>query len=230
MAELKIEVEPREQTGKNANRRLRSAGKIPAVVYGGGKESVPIQVEQKDLKELLATEGGENAVFLLKLAGTGRSRHTMVREVVTHPISRQITHIDFMRVNMTEKVRVAVPVELVGTAYGVKTEGGVLDFVNREVEIECLPGDIPPSLELEVSELKVGDHAEVKDLVLPASVQLLSEEDKVLVAIAHSRVAATLEAVEAEAEEEEVLIEAEEEQPELVGRAKEGEEEQEEGS
>ena len=143
MAELKIEVERREETGKNANRRLRAAGKIPAVVYGGGKETVSIQVDKVAVHNLLGSEGGENAVFLLKLAGTAKSRHTMLREVVTHPISRQIIHIDFMRVNMTEKVRVAVPIELIGTASGVKNEGGVLEFINREVEVESLPADIP---------------------------------------------------------------------------------------
>ena len=227
MAELKIEVERREETGKNANRRLRAAGKIPAVVYGGGKETVSIQVDKVAAHNLLGSEGGENAVFLLKLAGTAKSRHTMLREVVTHPISRQIIHIDFMRVNMTEKVRVAVPIELIGTASGVKNEGGVLDFINREVEVESLPADIPPRIELDVSELVVGQHYEVKDLRLPSNLVLLSEPEKVLVAVAHSRVAAAVEAAEAEAEEEAVLIEAEEEEPELIGRAKEGEEEEE---
>ncbi|MEE8137826.1 MAG: 50S ribosomal protein L25 [Thermoanaerobaculia bacterium] len=226
MKELTIVVERRAETGKNASRRLRAAGKIPAVVYGGGKEAVAIQVEKKAVSELLGGEGGENAVFLLKLAGTAKTRHTMVWELVTDPISRQITHIDFMRVNMAQKVRVSVPIELIGTPHGVKTEGGVLDFINREVEIEALPREIPPKIELEVSKLAVGDHYQVKDLELPSNLLLLSEPEKVILAIAHSRVAATLEAVEAEAEEEAVLIEAEEEQPELIGRAEEGEEEE----
>ncbi len=225
MADLQIEVERREETGKNACRRLRAAGKIPAVVYSGGKDSVPIQLEDSTARKLLGREGGENAVFLLKLAGTGQSRHTMVREVVTDPISRQIIHIDFIRVNLEEKVRVSVAIELVGTAPGVKTEGGVLEFMNREVEIECLPAEIPPKIELDVTQLAIGDHVEAKDLQLPSNIPLLSEPEKVIVAIAHSRVAAALEAMEAEAEEEEVLIEAPEEEPELIGRVEEAGEE-----
>jgi large subunit ribosomal protein L25 len=131
MAELKIEVKRREETGKGPSRRLRAGGMIPAVVYGGGKEAVPIQVERNIVLQLLKQGGGENAVFLLKLSGTGKSRHTMVRKIDVDPISRQVAHIDFQRILLTEKVRVQIPLELVGEAWGVKNEGGVLDFITR---------------------------------------------------------------------------------------------------
>jgi large subunit ribosomal protein L25 len=166
-------------------------------------------------------------VFLLKLAGTGKARHTMVREVVVDPISRQILHIDFQRVLMTEKVKVQVSIELLGVPEGVKNQGGVLDFITRDVEIECLPGDIPPLIELDVSMLEVGDHRQAKDLALPGKVELLEEPDRVIVSVAHSRVAQDVE--EAEAEGEEVLLEAAPQEPELIGRGK-GEEDQEETS
>lgn len=230
MSETTVEVKQRDDTGKNANRRLRAAGGIPAVVYGGGKDPIAISVEKNDIHELLKQAGGENAVFLLKLAGTGKARHTMVREVVVDPISRQIIHIDFQRVLMTEKVKVQVPIELVGVPEGVKNQGGVLDFITREVELECLPGDIPPQLELDVSTLEVGDHLQMKDLVLPAKVELLEEPERVVASVAHSRVAQEVEAAEAEAEGEEVLLEAEQEEPEVIGRGKEEEEEPEEAS
>lgn len=230
MSETTVEVKQRDETGKNANRRLRAAGGIPAVVYGGGKDPIAISVEKNDIHELLKQAGGENAVFLLKLAGTGKARHTMVREVVVDPISRQIIHIDFQRVLMTEKVKVQVPIELVGVPEGVKNQGGVLDFITREVELECLPGDIPPQLELDVSTLEVGDHLQMKDLVLPAKVELLEEPERVVASVAHSRVAQEVEAAEAEAEGEEVLLEAEQEEPEVIGRGKEEEEEPEEAS
>lgn len=228
MSDITLEVQSREETGTNANRRLRAAGLIPAVVYGGGLDPVPIQVERKVLHDLFKQTGGENAVFLLQMAGTDQKRHTMVRELSIDPITRQVVHIDFMRVLMTEKVKVQVPIELVGTPEGVKNQGGVLDFINREIEIECLPGDIPQKIELDVGDVEVGDHLEAKDLELPGSVELMDEPEKVIVAVAHSRVATEVE--EAEAEAAEVgLLEEEEAEPELIGRAaeEEGEEEKE---
>ena len=142
---MKIEVQSRETTGKNANRRTRAASKIPAVVYGGGKESVSIEVDRKTLLDMLKGHAGENPIFLLKLGE--KDRHAMIRHMDVHPLSRQVIHVDFQRVLMDQKVRVQVPIELVGVAHGVKVEHGVLDFVTREVEIECLPGDIPKHLE-----------------------------------------------------------------------------------
>jgi large subunit ribosomal protein L25 len=196
---MNIEVSPRQQTGKNANRRSRANGKIPAVVYGGGKESVAIEVDRKTLIDMMRNHAGENPIFLLKLGD--KERHAMIRSMQTDPVSRHIIHIDFQRVLMDQKVRVAVPIELVGTSYGVKTEGGMLDFVTREVHVECLPGEIPKHLDLDVTGLHVGQHAEAKDLQLPAGVTLLDEPDKVLVSLSHGKLeAATAEEGRAEPE------------------------------
>ncbi len=228
MSEFTIEVEKREVEGKNANRRLRASGFIPAVVYGAKEDPVPIQVEKTSIFELLRQEGGEHSVFLLKLAGSKAQRHTMVRELTVDPISRQILHIDFQRVLMTEKVRVAVPLELQGEPEGVRNQGGVLDFVTRELEIECLPGDIPVKLEIDVSTLEIGDHLEAKEISLPDKVELMEEPDRVVVSVSHSRVAAAVEEAEAATEAgEEGLIEAEEFEPEVIGKGKEEEEEEE---
>ena len=226
MSDITLEVQSREETGKNANRRLRATGLIPAVVYGGDLDPVAIQVDRRTLHDLFKQTGGENAVFLLKLAGTDQKRHSMVRELTIDPITRQVIHIDFLRVLMTEKVKVQVPINLEGTPVGVKDEGGVLDFITREVEVECLPGDIPQTLELDVSDLEIGSHYEVKDLEVPAGVELMVELDKVIVAVAHSRVATEVEEAEAEAAEA-GLLEAEEAEPELIGRAAEDEAEEE---
>lgn len=217
MSDITLEVRSREETGTNANRRLRAAGQIPAVVYGGGLDPVAIQVDRRTLHDLFKKTGGENAVFLLHMAGTDKKRHTMVRELTIDPITRQVTHIDFLRVLMTEKVKVQVPIDLQGTPVGVKNEGGVLDFVTREVEVECLPGDIPQKIELDVEALEVGSHLEVKDLDLPKGVELMEELDKVIVAVAHSRVASEVEEAEAEAAEA-GLLEEEAAEPELIGR------------
>jgi large subunit ribosomal protein L25 len=112
----------------------------------------------------------------------------MIREVQTHPISRQVVHIDFQRVMMDQKIHVKVPVELIGTSYGVKTQGAVLDFVTREIEVECLPGDIPGHVELDVTELHANQHAEARAVKLPEGVTLYDSPDKVIVSVAHARV------------------------------------------
>lgn len=182
----KIEVQPREKTGKNANRKARAASKIPAVVYGGGKESVSIEIDRKTFLETMRGRGEEkNPLFLLKLGD--KERHAMIREIQTDPLSRQVIHIDFQRVLMDQKVRVAVPIELVGTAYGVKTEGGMLDFVTREIHVECLPGDIPKSIEHDVTDLRMGQHLEAKDLTLPKGLTLLDEPERVIASLGHGR-------------------------------------------
>jgi len=197
---LNIEVNPRPETGKNANRRARAAGKIPAVVYGGGRESVAIEVDRKTLLDTMKGHSGETPIFLLKLGD--KERHAMIRNMEVDPISRQVIHIDFQRVLMDQKVRVAVPVELVGTAYGVKTEGGLLDFVTREIHIECLPGDIPKHLEVDVTEVHVGQHVEAKDVQLPQGVTLLDEPDKVIASLTHGRLETADEAAAERAEPE----------------------------
>lgn len=197
----KIEVQPREKTGKNANRKARAASKIPAVVYGGGKESVSIEIDRKTFLETMRGRGEEkNPLFLLKLGD--KERHAMIREIQTDPLSRQVIHIDFQRVLMDQKVRVTVPIELVGTAYGVKTEGGMLDFVTREIHVECLPGDIPKSIEHDVTDLRMGQHLEAKDLTLPQGLTLLDEPERVIASLGHARTDADAVVAEERAEPE----------------------------
>jgi large subunit ribosomal protein L25 len=221
MTEMIIEVERRQERGTGSNRRLRARGLIPAVVYGGaGKETVPIQVERKALLDMMKASGSDNPIFLLKLEGGGQQPHAMIRELQVHPISRQIVHIDFQRVSMTEKLRVAVPVELTGTAYGVKTEGGMLDFVLREVHVECLPGDIPKRLELDVTPLKVGQHVEAGQLELPKGVALVEEPDRVIVSLVHAKVEAAPAAEEEAAAAAASPAAAEAAEPEVIKRGK----------
>jgi len=219
MSERTIEVTRRQTVGANANRRLRAAGKVPAVVYGGGKDTVPVQIDRKTLVDLLKSGGSENAIFLLKLADSGgQERHAMVRDLQVDPVSRQVVHVDFQRILMTEKIRVQVPIELAGTPYGAKVEGGFLDFVHREALVECLPGDIPRSIELDVTPLHVGQHVEAHELQLPAGVALAEEPDRVIVSLVHAKTEAAAAAGEGG------LIEAAKAEPEVVKRGK-GEEE-----
>ncbi len=219
MAELNLEVNPREERGKNANRRLREQGLVPAVVYGGGKEPVPVQLDRRTLLDLLRSTG-DNPIFLLQLGGTDKSRHAMIREMQVHPVSRRILHIDFQRVLMTETVKVAVHIELQGTPVGVKVDGGLLDFVTRELHVACTPDKIPAKLVVDVSELHIGQHVEAKEIALPEGVQLLDEPGRVIASVAHHKITE----VEAPAAGEEALLESEQAQPEVIKRGKTDEE------
>jgi large subunit ribosomal protein L25 len=185
MKTIELNVERRTETGKGEARRARAKGRIPAVVYGAGKPNVPIHLERRALTDAFRAGAGENAIFLLKLGGSDQSRHAMIRELSRDPVSREPLHIDFVRVLMDAKIRVNVPIEVVGIAKGVKTEGGILDFVTREVEVECLPGNIPAHLPLDVTELSIGDMLRVASLAAVEGVTILDDPDKVLVHVAH---------------------------------------------
>src|SRR5262245_22773521 len=215
MAELNLEVQPRQETGKNSNNRLRAQGLVPAVVYGGGREPMAIQVDKRTLLELMRSTEGHNPVFLLQLAGTDKSRHAMIREMQIDPVSRRVLHIDFQRVLMTEKVKVAVHMELTGLPVGVKVDGGLLDFVTRELHVFCTPDKIPAKLVVDVSELHIGQHIEAKEVGLPEGVELLDEPNRVIALVAHHKVVE-----EAAPATEEQLLESEQAQPEVIKRGK----------
>ena len=212
MSEPTVTVRLREQTGKNANRRLRAAGEIPAVVYGGDADSASIRVDGRSVQGLIR-EGGENAVFLLRLEGTDRTRHTMIRDLQWNPLTGALMHIDFQRVRMDQEVQVSVPVALIGTPEGVRNQGGLVEFVTREIAVVCLPGDIPPSIELDVEPLLIGQHVEAGELGLPEAVRLDDDENRVIVSVAAPRVVEE----EADVSDDDQLLEAFTEEPELVG-------------
>ena len=185
MKTVELHVEKRSDTGKNEARRHRAAGRIPAVVYGAGKPTVPISVDRRALSDAFRGGASENAIFLLKLAGSDQSRHAMIREFQRDPVSRKPLHIDFVRVLMDTKIRVKVGIEVVGSAKGVKTEGGILDFVTREVEIECLPGNIPAHLPIDVTELSIGDALRISQIPPMEGVEIVDDPEKVLVHVTH---------------------------------------------
>lgn len=214
MSEQVIVVQRREETGDNASRRYRAAGQVPAVVYGAGKESFPISVDRKTVLDLIKKGGGENSVFLLKLEGTGQERHAMIKDLQVEPTTRQILHIDFLRLLMDAKIRVSVPVELTGVPLGVKNEGGLMDFVTREVEVECLPADIPKHVELDITELHMGQHVEAKDIALPPAVTLMTEGSRVIASLVAPK------KPEVTGEEAEALLEAGRDEPEVIRRGK----------
>lgn len=200
-----IEVEKRTETGKNACNRLRAKDLIPAVLYGGhsGAESLPLSVPRKDLLALFRKGLHQNAVFRVHVKGADEQPHVMVRDVMLSPLRRELVHLDFVRVLLDRKLKVKVPVETVGTAIGVKL-GGLLDVVTRELEVECLPADIPASIQADVSALDAGGVMRVADLALGEKVQVLGDPDRVIAHVVTHKAeeAAAAEAAPATAEPE----------------------------
>src|SRR3954454_18113325 len=187
MAEVTLEVTRRERSGKEIAKKLRAGRKVPAVVYGGHKESVAIEVDRKSVSELIQkSEHGVRSIFLLKMSGTDQQRHAMIKDIQIDPISRRMTHIDFVRVVMDEVVRLTVPVHVTGTAIGVK-EGGILDWQGRDLHVECLPTAIPDKIEIDVTALGSHDYYRVSDLKLPEGVKVLEDPERVVVGVTHLR-------------------------------------------
>ena len=218
--ELTLEVQPRTDLGKNANRRLRAAGKVAGVVYGLQQPPQKVQLERRSIVTMLREGATENSIFLLRLPGSA-DHHTMIREMQVDPIDRRILHIDFQRIDLSQTVTVKVAVEIVGVPEGVKNEGGLLDFVTREVEVECLPTQIPDKITLDVSALHVGQHTEAKELTLPEGVTLADEPNRVIVSVAVAK------AEEEAAPAEGAAVEGAPAEPEVIGRGKADEEEEE---
>jgi large subunit ribosomal protein L25 len=187
MAEVSLEVSRRERSGKEIAKKLRAGGKVPAVVYGGHKESVAIEVDRKSVTELIQnSEHGVRSIFLLKMSGTDQQRHAMIKDIQIDPISRRMTHIDFVRVVMDEVVRVTIPVHVVGTAIGVK-EGGLLDWQVRDLHVECLPNAIPDKVDVDVTALAAHDYYRISDLKLPEGVKVLDDPERVVVGVTFAR-------------------------------------------
>ena len=187
MAEVTLEVSRREGTGKEIAKKLRRSGQVPAVVYGGKRDPVAIIVDRKAVSELIQkSDHGVRSIFLLKMAGTDQQRHAMIKDIQIDPVSRKMTHIDFVRVVMDEAVRVNVPVHLSGTSHGVK-EGGVLDWQVRELHVACLPNAIPDSIEVDITDVGMHQYIRVSDLKLPEGVRVSDDPERVVVGVTHAR-------------------------------------------
>jgi large subunit ribosomal protein L25 len=161
---------------KNAARRVRVAGKIPAVVYGAGQDPVAVAVDPKVITKILHSESGHNTIFDLQIEG-GSGTKAMIVDWQYEPIKGKLLHIDLKRIAMDKTMRVSVPIQLVGTPVGVKTQGGILEHVLREVEVECLPGDIPSHLDVDVSALGLHDLIHVSDLPHVGTLKFLADEN-----------------------------------------------------
>ena len=167
---------PREgKFNKNAARRVRVAGKIPAVVYGAGQETVAVAVDPRVITRILHSDSGHNTIFDLNVEGSAGVK-AMIVDWQHEPIKGKLLHIDLKRIAMDKLMRVSVPIQLVGVPVGVKAQGGILEHVLREVEIECLPGDIPSHLDVDVSGLELHGVIHVSDLPHSGSIKFLGDE------------------------------------------------------
>jgi large subunit ribosomal protein L25 len=194
-----LEALPRVAGNKNEARRVRRGGKIPAVVYGAGKSASSVSVDPRQVLRILHSETGHNTIFDLSL--DGESTKAMIVDWQYEPIKGKLLHIDLQRIAMDRKLTVTVPIELKGEPEGVKTQGGLLEQMLREVEIECLPGDIPSFIELDVSSLVFGKVLRVSDLPKSAKIEYLTDENQPVAHITtvKEEVVATPEAAAAEA-------------------------------
>lgn len=202
MAEIVVAAEPRTETGKNVNRRLRVAERIPGVLYGGKKEARAVSVSPREVLQILRSASGENTLFDLELEGDRRK--VILKEFQVQPVTGDLLHADFFEVALDKVIEVSVHVELVGTPVGVKNQGGVLDFITRELELECLPTDIPDKIAVDVTGLELNKHLRVSDIELPEKVRCLTDEDVVIAHVVVPR-AAVAEAAEGEAAEGEAV-------------------------
>ena len=195
-----LEAQPREAGTKNHARRVRREGKIPAVVYGAGKDSMPVSVDPRHVLRILRSDSGHNTIFDLALQGADKTK-AMIVDWQYEPIKGHLLHIDLKRIAMDKALRVNVPIVLQGVPAGVKTEGGILEQMLREVEIECLPGDIPSHIDVDVSELTFGKVLRVSDLPHNPKLKFLTEANQPVahVTSVKEEVVATPEAVAAEA-------------------------------
>lgn len=173
-----IEAQPRadEQRGKNEARRLRAQGRIPAVLYGARKDAVPVSVDPKQIARILTSESGHNTIFDLQV-GKEKTK-AMIVDWQYEPIKGRLLHIDLKRIAMDERLRVKVPIMLLGEPAGVKQQGGILEQILREVELECLPSDIPGHIDLDVSELVFGQVLRVSDLPHGGKVKFVTDENQ----------------------------------------------------
>lgn len=217
---FKIKGQKREVFGKNASRRIRQEGNVPAIFYGAGISNVPLILDKKDIFAILKSDSGENTIF--QVSYDGEAYDAMIKEMQIDPVTDELIHVDLVQIAMDKTIEVAVQVEILGEAVGVKAEGGFVDVATREIEVECLPKDIPEQIQVDISALRLHQSIKVKDLPPIEGVTYLSDPQAVVVLI------------EAPSKEEEVVPEVaeeemipEEEEPEVIKRERPEEEEEE---
>lgn len=222
MEKVILKTEVRSASGKSSAKGLRKKNIIPAVVYKDGKDALKLQLLSGDLNEVLHTKAGENVIVTLKIAssdGKAKDKTVLIKEIQRDPVKGVILHVDFNEISLTESLKINVPLAAHGEPVGVKADGGTLEHVMWELQVECLPTNIPEKIEVEVSNLKIGDAIYVKNITAPEGVKILTDPELIAMIVKPPKVEAPKEEVAAEAPVE----------PELIRKKKEEEEEGEEG-
>lgn len=215
MKEIQINARTRDKLGKEHAKKLRREGIIPAVVYGAEATPLPLEVEAKAFHALLRSGLGENIILTLNIeAQENGGKKVLIRELQRDPVLGNILHIDFQQISLTKRLTINVPIQLLGTAIGVQQDGGILQHVLRELEVQCLPTDIPEKVEVDVTNLQIGDSIHVGDIKLEG-VEILSDPQGSIVSVVPPTVFKEPEvAPAAAAEEPEVITEKKEEEEE----------------
>ena len=214
MERMSISVEKREEVGKGAARSLRRNNMIPAVIYRAG-DSLPVQFSKKDLARFINATAGEQIMVDLQF-GDGSSRLALMKDYQTDPVDGELLHADFFEVSLTEEVEVTVHITLVGEPIGVRRDGGILQYLLREIEVECLPDKIPGHIEVDVSNLEIGQSIRVGDLRPGEGIKVLNDPDEVIINIVAPAVeeAAPVEAAAPEIKEPEIIKKGKKEEEE----------------
>jgi large subunit ribosomal protein L25 len=221
MEKILLKATVRESFGKSASKHLRKEGTVPGVVYKGGKVGVNIQVDENDLWHALHTEAGENAIITMDISDGEKplQKTVIVKELQTHPLNEKFLHVDFHEISLKEKLKVNVPIAVKGESVGVKEDEGVLAQLLWEIEVECLPTEIPEHIDIHVDELRIGDAIHIKDIAAPQGVALMGDPEQIVVTVNPPK-------AEEELVEEEVPgEEAGEVEPEVIKKGKKEEEE-----
>jgi large subunit ribosomal protein L25 len=222
MEQITIEASPRETRGKNAARRIRLTGQVPAVLYGGKSGAQALEINAKQVVQILKSPSAHSTIIKVKIKNDEHS--AILKDWLLDPVKGSLLHVDLMRISMDVRMRVKVPVHTFGEAQGVKVQGGIFEIVTRDVEIECLPGDIPTEFRLDVTPLMIGMQLRVGDIqVDPAKIKMLTDPQRVIAHVVTLRVE---EEKPAEAVAAEAAVPAE---PEVIKKGKKEVEEGEEG-
>jgi len=206
-----LKATKRDGAGKGVARKLRQSGRVPAVLYGSGMDTVHLTLDAMEVEHLFAAISVENTIVELDIEGEKQTQQTLVREIQAHPVRNSLIHVDFLRIQKGVAVDVEVPVHLVGTPVGVKQHGGVLEQIIHEIEVRCIPSKIPESFEVDVSGLDIDEAIRVSDIDFDEGVEPTMDQERTVCLVAAPRAAAV------EGEEEEALEPGEAPEPEVIG-------------
>ena len=214
---VELKANLREEKGKELNKKLRKIGLVPGVVYRKGEDALSLKIDSRSLSKALHTEAGENVIIKLLVEGEKKKkeRFVVIKELQKDPVKDTLVHLDLNEISLTETLKVKIPLMAKGEAIGVKQEDGVLQHVLWEVEVECLPTNIPDKIEADITNLKIGDTLSLKDIASPEGVKILGDPESIVFSVEHVKVVEEVVAAPAEGESTE---------PELIREKKEKEE------